>query len=204
MFSLLLCAYLVAAPVAEEIASAKAAEEELDYQRAKKLLDGLLSRSDLLAAERLEVLFLAGVVARTLGNNDDARAHFIALFEKNIDYPAPKATAPKVTTFYEVVRDEVRDQQAKAATPPDIVEQTPPPPSEGPPITAIVAGSGAALFVVGGVAGVVGEAMFADASAPFEGRSTGRTLALFGWAGATVGALVAVSSGAMFLVAASE
>jgi len=208
MFSLtiLMTAALAAAPVAQELADAKAAEADLDYQRAKILLVSLLNRSDLGEQQKLEARFLAGQIERILGNDTEARLHFFSVLTKNPDYPLAADTPPKVSTFFELVREEVRERrrQEEALAKKQAEPPSEPPKASGPPLGAIVAGSGAAILVAGGAAGVFGEVMFAATDTPFKNRATGRTLALVGWAGAAVGALVGVGGAALLVAGGGE
>jgi hypothetical protein len=75
-------------------------------------------------------------------------------------------------------------------------------PSSPPLLGVVVTAGGGALVAVGVGAGIAGELMFARTDALFEDRASGRTLALAGWAGAVVGAVVGIV-GAAALVGAS-
>jgi len=204
MLWIALTSVLLSATPAQDLAEARAAEADLDYQRAKVLLVGLLDRSDMSDRERLEAHFLAGQIERILGNDTEARLHFLTVLSTQPEWTLSPDTPPKVRTFFELVRAEVKERRradeeaARKAT----IEPAPapPPPPPGPPIAGtIVAGSGAALLAVGVASGVTGELMFAQTDAPFEDRAVGRTIALAGWTGAAVGALVGVG-GAVMLV----
>jgi len=194
---------LLSATPAQDLSEARAAEADLDYQRAKILLVGLLDRSDLSEQEQLESHFLAGQIERILGNDTEARLHFFSVLSKKPDWVLAPETPPKVRTFFELVREEVKERQrAEEAKKPVVVEAPPPPPPPSPILGTVVAGSGGAVLVAGVAAGVVGELMFSKTDVPFEDRAVGRTLALVGWAGAGVGALVGV--GGLALLAAGE
>jgi len=206
--AVLLSSLLLSATPAQDLAEARAAEADLDYQRAKILLVGLLDRKDMSDRERLEAHYLAGQIERILGNDTEARLHFLTVLSTQPEWTLAPDTPPKVRTFFELVRAEVKERrraeeeaerrrlEAEKATP----TPTPTPPAAGPPLVGtIVAGGGAALMAVGVASGVAGEMMFSQTDAPFEDRAVGRTLALAGWTGAAVGALVGVG-GAVLLV----
>lgn len=192
---------LMSATPAQDLAEARAAEAELDYARAKVLLVGFLDRSDMSDRERLEAHFLAGQIERILGNETEARLHFLTVLTTQPGWTLSPDAPPKVRTFFELVRAEVRERRRadEAARKARVGE--PAAPRAGPPAAGtIVAVSGAALLGIGVASGVTGELMFAQTAAPFEDRAVGRTIALAGWAGAAVGALVGVG-GAVLLVA---
>jgi hypothetical protein len=214
--AVLLSSLLLSATPAQDLADARAAEADLDYQRARILLAGLLDRTDTSARERLEAHYLAGQIERILGNDTEARLHFLMVLSTQPDWTLAPDTPPKVRTFFELVRAEVKERRRaevkerrraeeeerrrQAAEAPAAPPSAPAPP--GPPLVAtIVAGGGAALLAVGVASGVAGEMMFAQTDAPFEDRAVGRTLAVAGWAGAALGALVGVG-GAVLLVTA--
>ena len=69
-------------------------------------------------------------------------------------------------------------------------------------VTAAAGTLTGATLAAGVTAGVVGELMFSQTDVPFEDRAVGRTIALVGWAGAGVGALVGM--GGLALLAAGE
>jgi hypothetical protein len=105
--TLLLCAV----SPAQDLSEARTAEAELDYQRAKSLVVGLLGRSDLSEQERLESHFLAGQIERILGNDAEARVHFAAVLSKRPRWALGPEIPPKVRTFFEFVRIELQQSQ---------------------------------------------------------------------------------------------
>lgn len=66
----------------------------------------------------------------------------------------------------------------------------------------VVVGSAGIALAAGVTAGVIGELMFSQTDVAFAERAVGRTVALTGWAGAGVGALVGV--GGLALLVAGE
>lgn len=203
--AVLLSSLLLSATPAQDLAEARAAEADLDYQRAKILLVGLLDRTDMSDRERLEAHYLAGQIERILGNDTEARLHFLTVLSTQPEWTLAPDTPPKVRTFFELVRAEVKErrraeEEAERRRQAAEAAAAPPPAPPGPTLVGtIVAGGGAALMAVGVASGVAGEMMFAQTNAPFEDRAVGRTLAVAGWAGAAVGALVGVG-GAVLLV----
>lgn len=202
MLVLAISLFALAGTPAEDLAEARSAEAELDYQRAKILLVGLLDRADLSETESLEAHYLAGQIERILGNDTEARLHFMSVLNKQPEWPLAAETPPKVRTFFELVREEVKERRrAEEANKIEAKAPVPAPAPKGPPVLGIaVAGGGAAVMVVGLVGGVAGEMMFAQTDAAFEDRAVARTLAIGGWTAAAVGALVG-AGGAALLVA---
>lgn len=203
----LLSSLLLSATPAQDLAEARAAEADLDYQRAKILLVGLLDRKDMSDREQLEAHYLAGQIERILGNDTEARLHFLKVLSNQPEWLLPPDTPPKVRTFFELVRREVKERrgaEAEAERRRRLAAEPPPPgpgPSGPPLVGTIVAGGGAALMAVGVASGVAGEVMFSQTDAPFEDRAVGRTLALAGWTGAVVGALVGAGGAVLLLMA---
>ena len=111
MLALAFSLFALAGTPAEDLAEAKGAEAELDYQRAKILLVGLLDRPDLSETESLEAHYLAGQIERILGNDTEARLHFMSVLNKQPDWPLATETPPKVRTFFELVREEVKERR---------------------------------------------------------------------------------------------
>ncbi len=202
MLVLAISLFALAGTPAEDLAEARSAEAELDYQRAKILLVGLLDRGDLSETESLEAHYLAGQIERILGNDTEARLHFMSVLNKQPEWPLAAETPPKVRTFFELVREEVKERRrAEEANKIEAKAPVPAPAPKGPPVLGIaVAGGGAAVMVAGLVGGVAGEMMFAQTDAAFEDRAVARTLAIGGWTAAAVGALVG-AGGAALLVA---
>ena len=201
--TLLLCAV----SPAQDLAEARTAEAELDYQRAKSLVVGLLGRSDLSEQERLESHFLAGQIERILGNDAEARVHFGVVLSTRPQWALGPEIPPKVRTFFELVRIDVQagrlhDEVTASlpAAPPAVAAPAvvAPAASMGP----ILVGSAGMVIAAGVTAGVVGELMFSQTNVAFAERAVGRTVALTGWAGAGVGALVGV--GGLALLVADE
>ena len=201
--ALLLCAV----SPAQDLAEARTAEAELDYQRAKSLVVGLLGRSDLSEQERLESHFLAGQIERILGNDAEARVHFGVVLSTRPQWALGPEIPPKVRTFFEMVRIDVQAGRlhdeviaSVPAAPPAVaaLAVVAPAVSMGP----ILVGSAGVVIAAGFAVGVVGELMFSQTDVAFAERAVGRTVALTGWAGAGVGALVGV--GGLALLVAGE
>lgn len=201
--TLLLCAV----SPAQDLAEARTAEAELDYQRAKSLVVGLLGRSDLSEQERLESHFLAGQIERILGNDAEARVHFGVVLSTRPQWALGPEIPPKVRTFFEMVRIDVQAGRLHD----EVIASVPaaPPAVAAPAVVApavsmgpILVGSAGMVIAAGFAVGVVGELMFSQTDVAFAERAVGRTVALTGWAGAGVGALVGV--GGLALLVAGE
>ena len=201
--TLLLCAV----SPAQDLAEARTAEAELDYQRAKSLVVGLLGRSDLSEQERLESHFLAGQIERILGNDAEARVHFGVVLSTRPQWVLGPEIPPKVRTFFEMVRIDVQAGRLHD----EVIASVPaaPPAVAAPAVVApavsmgpILVGSAGMVIAAGFAVGVVGELMFSQTDVAFAERAVGRTVALTGWAGAGVGALVGV--GGLALLVAGE
>ena len=142
--AVLLSSLLLSATPAQDLAEARAAEADLDYQRAKILLVGLLDRKDMSDRERLEAHYLAGQIERILGNDTEARLHFLTVLSTQPEWTLAPDTPPKVRTFFELVRAEVKERrraEEEAERRRLAAEKTPPPPaptpapdSAGPPL----------------------------------------------------------------------
>jgi hypothetical protein len=139
--------------VAERIARGRAACDALEFDVAALEL-GLAARdSRATEAERLEANLWAGAAHRVLGQDTDARLHFLYVLRREPGRPAPADFAPKIADFYALVREEVTmstTSPAPASAPPE------PPPPTGPGLPAIGAVGGSALVLVGSAAVVVG------------------------------------------------
>ena len=199
--TLLLCAV----SPAQDLAEARTAEAELDYQRAKSLVVGLLGRSDLSEQERLESHFLAGQIERILGNDAEARVHFGVVLSTRPQWALGPEIPPKVRTFFEMVRIDVQAGRLHD----EVIASVPaaPPAVAAPAVVApavsmgpILVGSAGMVIAAGFAVGVVGELMFSQTDVAFAERAVGRTVALTGWAGAGVGALVGVGGLALLVV----
>ena len=103
--------------VAERIARARQALDNLEYESAA--LELTLAASDPRATdtERVEANLLAGVAERVLGRDTDARLHFLYVLRRAPDTRLPDDVGPKILAFFELVREEVRGDSAPAAAP---------------------------------------------------------------------------------------
>lgn len=187
--------------VASALEEARTAEAELDYQAAKRLLAGVFTRADVADDELMEAHLLAGQIERILGNDVEARLHYLVVLRRDATVVLPDGTPPKVLSFFELVREEVKgEQQAEAKLTPPPPEAAPPPPTEaGLPVAPVVAGIGGLLAIIGLGTGVTGELLFAQQDAAFDDRVAGRNVALAGWGTAALGAVVGVTGAALYV-----
>jgi hypothetical protein len=152
--AVILSSLLLSATPAADLAEARAAEADLDYPRARTLIVGLLNRTDISDRELLEAHYLSGQIERILGNDIEARRHFLIVLSTQPEWSLAPDTPPKVRTFFEVVRTEVKERQraegearrleleAGKTTPTTLTS----PGTAGPPsMGTIVAGGGAVL-----------------------------------------------------------
>ncbi len=84
----------------------KAAIAELEYEVAAEELMAVATAPAATEAEKVEANLLAGVVHRILGNNVEAKLHFMYVLTREPKTQLPPGQPPKVTGFYELVREE--------------------------------------------------------------------------------------------------
>ncbi len=200
--ALLLATVLMGATSAEVLVSARAAEADLDYPKARALIGELLARSDAAPVEVLQAHVLAGQIERTSGNDDGAREHFLIVLRKDPAWVLPDNAPPKVRTFFELLREDVQAERREAEKIMVAPTPTTTAPAKASPVAGfVVGGVGAVVVVAGAVTGVVGELGFANANADFENRAGSRAIALAGWSGVAVGVVVGVVGAALLLTA---
>jgi hypothetical protein len=161
-----------APPVAERIAKGEALMEALDYEEAAEELMIALGDPRASDEELIRANLLAGVANRVLDRNVEARLNFHYVLTRAPSTALPPDTAPKIATFFELVRREVEAEQARAAPQPTEPAAEPAPaedPAKAPrregdaigPLFwtgAIVVGASAglaALFIAGAVTGEI-------------------------------------------------
>ena len=192
LFAVAAAAALISATPAALLETARNAERELEYQQAKAALVELFAAPGVTEEELIQGHLLAGGIERVLENDTEARLHFLYVLRRRPDHALAESQPPKVRNFFELVREEVRDEQRQAAVV-DVVVPPPPPPKEPSLLGPVVAGVGGVVAASSVVAAMMGETAFAEAARPFEEREAGRNLALLGWAGAAIGVGVGVA-----------
>lgn len=194
--------------VAQRLDRADEAVASLEYEDAREVLLDVVSDPDASEDELVRAHMLAGQVDRILKRDVDAKMHFQWVLTRFPDAELPPGHPPKIVSFFEMVRDEVRSRAAERATPsppapalaaPQAAAATPaaiaapqesaiaaPQGSGAPPLLALASGG---LVIVATTTAVVGEVMFADRRAAWSTRSTAQLLALGAWGAAAVGAV---------------
>jgi hypothetical protein len=94
--------------VPELMGYAKAAEADLDYDRAIEFWNTIIAHPDVNATQRMEASVSAGIIERIRGKSLEARIHFQYVLKKDIAHQLPKETEPKIKDFFELVRKEVK------------------------------------------------------------------------------------------------
>ncbi len=125
--------------------------QNLDYELAREELLELLEHNDeLTPAQRRDAHMMAGTVARILNRDTESRMHYAAALEADPEASLPPGQPPKITTFFDLVKQE---RAARAPLPAPAPEVAPPP---APPPAAPA--STPHLLYLGAVAGGVAAA----------------------------------------------
>lgn len=114
---------------------AQAFENDLEYERAADELLIVITSPDATEEQLIEANLLAGIVKRVLGNNTEARLHFLYVLKRRPETTLDSSRSPKIRTFFDLVREEVGASEVNDAPPlaPDVVEPQTPDPIEVPP-----------------------------------------------------------------------
>jgi hypothetical protein len=103
-------------PVAERIARGEALIEQLEYEEGAQELMLALGDPRSTDDELLKANLLAGIANRVLDRNVEARLNFHYVLTRAPSTQLPPETAPKIATFFELVRREVEAEKvAKVA-----------------------------------------------------------------------------------------
>jgi hypothetical protein len=92
---------------------AMAAEKDLDYDRAVEFWNTVIAHPDITPEQRLFASVRAGTIERIRGRNLEARIHFQYVLKKAPDHQLPAGTEPKIKDFFELVRQEVKEELKK-------------------------------------------------------------------------------------------
>ncbi len=202
---LLVVLVLLSGSPGEHLAHANALMEALEYDQAADELIEVVSDPTASADERLQANVLAGVANRIRGHEAEARLNFRYVLLEKPDFTLPPTTSPKVSGFLELVRQELRAEQAAAAPaappPAPVPAPAPPPPApSGIDASVVLMGVGAAAAV--GSAGVAAWAELAlDTPQPIAQREPLLTAGRAGLVGAGVGVAVAAAGGLLWALA---
>lgn len=206
---LLLAAAIIAAaaPIvtpAQHLARGERALADLEYEVAAEELMRAATSPQASDAEKLRANLLAGIAHRILGRDLEARINFRYVLLRAPDSKLDEGSPPKVSLFFESVRQEV-EAERPAATPPPTPTSSPPPPAPPPAagpapgvIAGAVVGAGGVVVLLGGAGGLAfAETSLADPGRPGADRTSLRTVGQLSAAGAGAGALLAVVGGVM-------
>lgn len=119
----------------EHLDRANALENDLEYERAADELLAVITSPDATEEQLIEANLLAGIVKRVLGNNTEARLHFLYVLKRRPETTLEKGRSPKIRSFFNLVREEVGVAgavDAQPLMPPEAVGQ--PPPDDAPDI----------------------------------------------------------------------
>jgi hypothetical protein len=172
---------------AERLKRAAYAEESLEYQQALDELLFVIADKRATQAELMTANLRAGVIQVVLGNDTQARLHFLYVLKRDAAAQLPPGHPPKITAFFELVRQEVSDPVALAPTPAPASTTAPSPAAEPSPPTpaaaqptegafpfvltgAIVAGIGVVAIVAGGGVLVVADGIVSDSARTLDER----------------------------------
>lgn len=132
------------------IARARVAEQELHYEEAASLWLKIILRPDASGEQLIVANLNAGRMARLLQREEEARAHFVYVLQRDPERQLPRNDPPRLREFFEQVRAEVRPQPApEQGTAVGTSDVPPPPPT---PDAASDEPQGSPLLLVGGVA----------------------------------------------------
>jgi hypothetical protein len=196
-----LTAFLLAMTPAEHIARGEQALLGLEYEAAAYELMVAATSPEATEDQMRRAHLLAGVAHRVLGRDTDARMNFrYVLLRAPETQMDPSMASPKVSLFFETVRQEIEAERADHRS----LAATPRSPSTGAgtgvgmgTVLATVGG----LVALGGAGGVtVAEVSLADPSRPGTERSGLRQLGQWSAATLGLGILVTAWGGALLLV----
>ncbi len=217
--ALLIAAASPTSAASSYLAQGDAALDGLEYKEALEAYTLAVAAGDATPAELEHAHLCAGIAARVAGDETEARMHFLAALSADPDAQLPprnESLSPKVKTFFDLVRTELRATRAPAspgstpagststpaaAAPPELARTTPPDPRSppgapaaprGPPLALVLAGAGGGVAVVGGGLALVADALVADAGRPLDERRTWQQTGWVALGGAGLGMAAAV------------
>jgi hypothetical protein len=195
--------------VQSRIARGEAALDDLEYEQAADEL--MLAASDPRATpdQRLKANLLAGVANRIIGRDVEARLNFRHVLQRQPDLRLAEDMPPKVTSFFELVRQEVAAERAAKA--PDPRASASPPGTNaagdaaaqvddvapGPPVAGLaVLGVGGALLLGGAGAAIASEAVLSEPTLPPDEKEQWLLIGRVGLGAAAAGVVAAAVGGA--------
>jgi hypothetical protein len=197
--------------ISERLIRAEQLKDDLEYEAARQELLDVIADPRASEDELLRAHMSAGEIARVMERDVDARMHFLYVLSRKPDMVMPDDRPPKIRTFFELLRQEVRDRDARdAALAGRAVESAPeatPSSSEktrGTPYLAIAGGGVLALGVVGLGSALVlagfGELIYADRSRPVDERELAQSIAIAGWGLLVLASIPVVVGGGLVVV----
>jgi len=150
--------------VEEHIRRGQAALADLEYEIAADEL--MIAASDPAASDeqRLRANLQAGIANRVLGRDVEARLNFHYVLSRQPAAQLPPDTAPKIRSFFELVRQEILDGRSSAlaaasapAVPPQPADRSAAPETRAGSMAWLLGtGGGATLLVLGAAATAIG------------------------------------------------
>jgi hypothetical protein len=213
MLVLLALAIAVASPAEQHFAKGKQLLADLDYEAAAYEL--MLAATDASAddATRLQANLYAGIAHRVIGKDSDARLNFRYVLLRAPSTRLPPDTSPKVSLYFDSVRQEIEAERAAAPAPPPgpsaaastgpivapAAAQTSMAPLTIAGVTALALGGAAVVAGTGGV--LFAETSLSDPDRDGSERSALQNVGQLSTGGAVVGVVVAVVGGVLLAVA---
>ena len=102
----------------EQLANARAAYNELEYEQAASEMMFVATRDDATDAQKVEANLYAGMANVIMGREVRARLNFRYVLVRQPETTLPDNTSPKVSSFFTLVKEEVLSEQPAAAPSP--------------------------------------------------------------------------------------
>jgi len=90
---------------------ARAAYDQLDYDKVTPLLEQALAQNNTVEDE-VAIYELLGLIHVTYGHDQDAQAAFVELLKRRPDYRLPADSSPKIVSVFELAKSELVRRQA--------------------------------------------------------------------------------------------
>lgn len=90
-----------------ELAEGLRLYEELEYNKAEPILDGVLQDSANSDSDRSQAALHLGIIQLALGKEETARQSFHSALSLDRDRPLPPGTSPKIVDIYNAIRAEL-------------------------------------------------------------------------------------------------
>lgn len=192
--------------VRAKIDEARELESELQYDVAAERLLEVIADGRATDEELMEANLRAGIVNRIIDNDVDARLHFNYVLQRAPDTKLPAGLAPKITTFFELIRREILDElarrekdRARDTTTKGVGNELPkgPPPAEGNSAlfyTGVgVTGLGVVTVAITGPLAILGELTYQNIDTPTDERIAAQQNAPLLWTGVGIGTGVTIA-----------